>query len=113
MVVSSHARIAKGRILIRLLFGLIGIVLCFRLGADAARGGVARLMSTIAVFELRPESADLAISVSPRDPETHYNRALMLVNLGRLSEAVVEFKNTVQLRPHYYNAWMDLGVTLD
>jgi Flp pilus assembly protein TadD len=97
----------------RVLFALLGLFLCYRLGADTARGGAARLLSTIAVFQLRVDTADLAVSLSPRDPETHYNRALMLVNLGRLNEAAAEFKNTVDLRPHHYYEWLDLGVTLD
>jgi tetratricopeptide (TPR) repeat protein len=38
---------------------------------------------------------------------------LTLINLQRLPEAVVELRQAIQLRPHHYYQWLDLGVTLD
>jgi tetratricopeptide (TPR) repeat protein len=35
-----------------------------------------------------------------------------LVNAQKLGEAVEEFRQAIQLRPHHYYQWLDLGVTL-
>jgi Tfp pilus assembly protein PilF len=86
---------------------------CYRLLVGSARTGVSRLFSTIAIVQHTLESADFAVKASPSDPEAHYTRALTLVNLERLPEAVAELDQTLKLRPHHYYVWLDRGVTLD
>jgi len=56
---------------------------------------------------------DLAVRITPSDPEAHYTRALELVNFQRLEDAAAELQEAVRLRPHHYYEWLDLGVTLD
>src|SRR5207244_3907645 len=58
-------------------------------------------------------AADAAVNLTPSDPEAHYLRALSLVNLERLNDAVVELQQATTLRPHDYYEWLDLGVTLE
>lgn len=101
------------RLLFRLLLAGLGLVSCYRLIGDAARTGVSRLFSATAIIQSRVEAADEAVRLTPSDPEAHYTRALALVNLERLSDAVVELKEATRLRPHHYYEWLDLGVTLD
>src|SRR5438105_2575453 len=59
------------------------------------------------------EAADLAVRLTPNDPEAHYTRAIVLGNLERLSEAAVELNQAISLRPHHYYEWLDLAVTMD
>ncbi|PYS67270.1 MAG: hypothetical protein DMF73_19740 [Acidobacteria bacterium] len=92
---------------------LLGLIWCYSLAIDSARGGIARLFCTAAIIQASVESADEAVRVSPGDPEAHYTRALSLVNVERLNEAVAEFRLATQIRPHHYYEWLDLGVTLD
>jgi hypothetical protein len=70
-------------------------------------------LSFTAIIQSRLEAADIAVRLAPSDPEAHYTRALSLVNVQRLGEAVVELKQATRLRPHHYYEWLDLGVTLD
>ena len=65
------------------------------------------------LFSPRVEAADEAVRLAPSDPEAHYTRALALVNLERLGDAVAELQQATRLRPHHYYEWLDLGVTLD
>lgn len=74
---------------------------------------MARLFTTLAIIQTGIEPADAAVRLSPADPQTHYTRALSLVNLERLPEAVTELRQAIQIRPHHYYQWLDLGVTLD
>lgn len=99
--------------LLRFSLGVLGLICCARFIEDASRTGVSRLFSAAAIIESRIEAADEAVRLAPSDPEAHYTRALALVNLERLSEAVVEFQHATRLRPHHYYEWLDLGVTLE
>jgi hypothetical protein len=67
----------------------------------------------MSIIQSGTESADLAVRLSPQDPETHYTRGLSLVNAQRLADAVGELKQAIEMRPHHYYQWLDLGVTLD
>jgi tetratricopeptide (TPR) repeat protein len=97
----------------RFAIAAIVMFLCFRLSIDAARTGSSRLYSLFAIISSNLDAADSATRLSPGDPEAHYTRGLTLVNLQRLSEAVIELREAVRLRPHHYYEWLDLGVTLD
>ena len=101
------------RPVLRLSLGVLGLFCCYRLAVGSARAGLSRLYSTLAIIGASVEPADEAVRLAPNDPEAHYTRALSLVNLERLSEAVVELREATQLRPHHYYEWLDLGVTLD
>ena len=98
---------------LRLTFALIGLFCCYQLIGGAVRTGLSRLMSTLSIVQPGLEPADRAVQIAPNDPEAHYTRALALVNLGQLPEAVVELRKAIQLRPHHYYQWLDLGITLD
>jgi Flp pilus assembly protein TadD len=101
------------RFSLQLSLALIGLFCCYRLSFDSARHGYSRLLSMFSIIQLSVEPADSATRLTPRDPEAHYTRALALVNLQRLDDAVTELRTSTQLRPHYYYEWLDLGVTLD
>lgn len=111
-----NSRLQKGigwRQILRAVLGLLGLFCCYRLILDSATAGVSRLNSTAAILQSRIEPADTAVRLAPRDPEAHYTRALTLINMERLDEAVVELRESTRLRPHHYYEWLDLGVTLD
>jgi tetratricopeptide (TPR) repeat protein len=99
--------------ILRLMLAIAGLVLCSLLVVSSAKIGLSRLLSTVAMIEPGLEPADRAVRLTPADPEAHYTRGLSLVNAQRLNEAVSEFKTAIQLRPHHYYEWLDLGVTLD
>src|SRR5882724_5062272 len=98
---------------LRFAFAVIGWICCYWFTVDSAKTGISRLFTTTAIFQSGIESADSAVKLAPKDPEAHYTSGLLLVNLQRLPEAVVELKQAIELRPHYYYQWLDLGVTLD
>src|SRR6266478_4552630 len=101
------------RQVLRVLVALAGLFCCYRLIVDAGTSGVSRLLSTSAIFQSTIAPADAAVRLTPTDPEAHYTRALALVNLERLGDAVGELRQATTLRPHHYYEWLDLGVTLD
>jgi hypothetical protein len=105
--------LTKWRQLLRLVVAVIALFTCYRLGSESARVGLSRLFLTSAIIQLSVDPADKAVRMSPNDPEAHYTRALMLVNLQRLDEAIAELREATRLRPHHYYEWLDLGVTLD
>ena len=92
---------------------LAGLFGCYILIVNIAASGFSRMMSTSAIIQSSVQPADTAVRITPKDPEAHYTRALSLVNLGRLNEAVFELKQATELRPYHYYEWLDLGVTLD
>lgn len=53
--------------------------------------------------------ANVALRLSPSDPEAHFARANVLANSGELSEAVEEFEQAARLRPEDYYLWLMLG----
>lgn len=93
------------------LLALVGLYCCYSLGVESMGYGLSRLYTAVAVVQSSLDPANKAVRFSPKDPEAHYARALTLANLGRLDEAVLEFEKSVQLRPHHYYEWLDLGVT--
>ena len=101
------------RQILRFFLALLGLFSCYRLTVDSATAGFSRLLQTTAIFQAKLAPADVAVNLTPNDPEAHYTRALTLVNQERLGDAVAEFQGATQLRPHHYYEWLDLGVTLD
>ena len=57
--------------------------------------------------------ADVAVGFGPEIPESHYVRARLLFDQGRLAEAVTEYERATALRPHDYVLWMELGLARD
>jgi tetratricopeptide (TPR) repeat protein len=101
------------RHVLRFALALAALLCVYRLVMDSAKFGIARLLTTLTIVQMRTEPVDTAIKLTPADPETHYTRALTLVNINRLDDAVSEFQIATRLRPHHYYEWLDLGVTLD
>jgi len=97
----------------RILVVVLGLFFCYRLIIGSARSGYSRLYTFAAILSQQLEPADRAVELAEKDPEAHYTRALNLVNLNRLPEAVQELQMAIDLRPHHYYEWLDLGVTLD
>ena len=50
-----------------------------------------------------------AVSLSPNDPDAHYNLGVCLVNLGQSEEAQCHFQKAVELKPDYAEAYFQLG----
>lgn len=110
---SKTKRTIGWREVARFIVSLMALFFCYRLILASAASGLSRLFSTSAIVQLNVGPADAAVRLAPSDPEAHYTRALTLVNLQRLDEAVVELKQATALRPYHYYEWLDLGVTLD
>src|SRR5256885_1072901 len=101
------------REVLRFALAFVALFGCYRLIVASATAGVSRLFSTSAIIQANVGAADVAVRLAPGDPEAHYTRALSLVNLRRLDEAVLELKQATFLRPYHYYEWLDLGVTLE
>lgn len=110
---NSPSKRKIGWTIVRIIVAIVGLVCVFKFMQQSAGAGLARLFSTSAIFQATLDPADRAVRFAPNDPEAHYTRALALVNRERLSEAVAELQQAIQLRPHHYYEWLDLGVTLD
>lgn len=111
--VVSRSKGMGWRRVVAFIVALVVLFCCYRLIVGAATAGLSRLYQTSAIISSSVEPADVAVKMTPNDPEAHYTRALSLVNLERIDEAVTEFREAVRLRPHHYYEWLDLGVTLD
>lgn len=58
------------------------------------------------------ELAELAVSISPNDPEAHYSAAKLLDNSFEpqdYEKALVHYEAAVALSPHKYFAWLELA----
>lgn len=75
--------------------------------------GYAAFLSTIGVASNQLSASDQAVKLSPNSPETHYDRAQVLMNLDQPVEAVAEFENAIRLRKHDYYLWLEYGLALD
>jgi len=102
-----------GRQIPRVVVSIVGLVLCGWLAFDAGKAGASRIYSAAAVISSALEPSDIAVRIRPDDPEAHYTRALVLINLNRTAEAIAELRIAIRLRPTHYYQWLDLGVTLD
>ena len=101
------------RRLLNVSLALMGLFCCYRLIVSSATVGVSRFLQATSVVQSIMGPVDLAVRITPSDPEAHYTRALELVNFQRLEDAAAELQEAVRLRPHHYYEWLDLGVTLD
>lgn len=87
----------------------IGLVACLLGMWAAARAGFSHLLSDYALENNLPALASEAVHISPSNPKAHYARAVVLSNVGQLSEATGEFESAVALRPGDYILWLSLG----
>jgi tetratricopeptide (TPR) repeat protein len=100
-------------IFIRLAVSILLVWGCYLMSVGTIHTGMSRLYSFLSIIGSDVAPADAAVRWAPDDPEAHYTRALALVNLNKLDEAIAELRRAIELRPHHYYQWLDLGVTLD
>src|SRR5437868_13438525 len=53
-----------------------------------------------------------AIAAEPKDYSLHFNLALAYSLLSKDSEAIAEYKKTLELKPELYQAQLNLGISL-
>jgi hypothetical protein len=100
--------------IVRLVFASLGLLVCLWGLWNAGRAGLSRLLSEYAVLTLRtPEPllapANEAVGLTPKDPEAHFARALLLERGSLPEEAAAEHERAAALRPRDYYLWMMLG----
>jgi len=84
----------------RLIIAGLTSALCLWAIWQAARIGIARTAGENAgLSDYQTSSADLAVRLSPADPETHYARGDVLQRISDNTQAKAEFERAVQLRP--------------
>jgi hypothetical protein len=101
------------RRLLNVSLALMGLFCCYHLIVSSATAGVSRFLQFTSIVQSTMGPVDLAVRLTPSDPEAHYTRALELVNFERLEDAAAELQEATRLRPYHYYEWLDLGVTLD
>ena len=75
----------------------------------SARVGASRLVSDYGVRAAQLPAADLAVRLTPADPEAHYARASVLTDAGALADARAAYEAAIKLRPSDYVLWLELG----
>lgn len=55
------------------------------------------------------EAVDKAISLAPTDPKLYYNKAIILGQMDKKDEAIVELKKAIELKPNYKESLIALG----
>lgn len=83
------------------------------LAQRAGRIGNSRFMSIVGVASNEVAASDEAVRLNPGDPETHYDRARVLMNLEQPEEALREFEIATSLRKHDFYLWLEYGLALD
>jgi Flp pilus assembly protein TadD len=104
---------------LRLLMAAVGCVVCCGAAWYAARVGVSRLFAETATrlraTEYEGEATrmvEMALRLSPSDPEAHYARAAVAAAAkegGEGALAVGELERATALEPRYYLTWLRLG----
>ncbi len=75
------------------------------------RVGAARFFAEHALRTRATREAELAASLAPADPDTHFARAWLLSNAGDTGGAVRAYERALALRPLDYVIWVELGKT--
>ena len=52
-----------------------------------------------------------AIEIAPNNPDLHYNIGVITMEQGKLEEARTSFRKTLELKPEYTNAQLNLSTT--
>ena len=58
------------------------------------------------------EASQTAVSLSPKDPQAHYNLGVLFKGLGRLHEAQISYNQAIALKPNFAEAHFNLANTL-
>jgi len=58
------------------------------------------------------ENLTKAIAATPKDYSLHFNLALAYSLMGKMAEAIPEYKTTLELKPDLYQAQLNLGISL-
>ena len=94
----------------RLVLSALGLALCGWAIWTTSWVGYARHLSSQAKRgNVALSLADLAVGASPSDPNAHYVRGRVLINLKRLPEAARDLAHAVRLQPDDYLSWLQLG----
>lgn len=75
----------------------------------AVSAGLASVLSSYAVATNQLSSADLAVTLSPKNADAHLWRAALLEANGDLPSAVSEYQRAATLRPQDYVLWLALA----
>ncbi len=75
------------------------------------RVGAARFFAEHALRTRATQEAELAVSLAPADPDTHFARAWLLSHAGDTGGAVRVYERALALRPLDYVIWVELGKT--
>lgn len=92
----------KIALLAAMFFCLVGIVFVIRWCAGNA----------LASHTIYTDVADLAVSLAPSDPQTHYTSAVLRERLFQpddLAKSVAEYEQATALSPNDYRTWLALG----
>lgn len=71
--------------------------------------GASRLIADYAARARAPEAAELAVRLTPSDPEGFYARAGVLAESGDLTGAARAYERAIRLRPRDHVLWLELG----
>lgn len=86
------------------------------LGGDRNHFGSLHHLGIIALQRGQPQAAiepiGRAIAIDGRDPECRYHIAVAFQSLGRLDEAVTEYREAIRLKRDYVDAYSNLGKAL-
>ena len=74
---------------------------------------MARLLARSALETHLLAPADEAVRIGDADPEAHLSRALVLLDHGRVEEAVKDLESAARLRPRDYIIWYQLALARD
>jgi tetratricopeptide (TPR) repeat protein len=77
----------------------------------AGRAGYASFLTTRAAKGNLIASADVAVNLSPGDPEAHFVRGALLESNNELPAAIAEYGKAASLRPDDYVLWLSLART--
>jgi tetratricopeptide (TPR) repeat protein len=75
--------------------------------------GASRLLTHHAKAARLLAQTELAVNKTPYDPEAYSGRAYVLLNSGRLSDALPAYERAAALRPRDYFLWLELGRARD
>jgi tetratricopeptide (TPR) repeat protein len=98
---------------LRIGLAIIVAVVCVWGSVKAWQTGASRLLTHHGRTARLQVQTELAINKTPSDPEAHSGRAFVLLNSGRLADALPEYERTVALRPRDYFLWLELGRARD
>lgn len=98
---------------LRIGLAIVACIVCVWGSMKAWRVGASRLLTHHSRAARLPGQAELAVNKTPDDPEAHSGRAFVLLNTGKLNDALPEYERAVALRPQDYFLWLELGRARD